>query len=58
MHEVKLSDNKITSLEFQSRESGEMPEQPRYCDRDETVLSHCLRMGRHGSRMNGSQETC
>ena len=45
-------------MEFQSRESGEMPEQPRYCDRDETVISHCLRMGRHGSRMNGSQETC
>jgi len=45
-------------MEFQSRESGEMPEQPRYCDRDETVTSHCLRTGRHGSRMNGSQETC
>jgi hypothetical protein len=41
-----------------TRESGEKPERPRHCNRDETARKSLFeRMGRRGSRVIESQET-
>lgn len=50
---VKL--NKI-SLSF--REKGKSLCSPRYCETDETIISTVKLMGRYGSKMMLSQETC
>ena len=50
---VKL--NKI-SLGF--REKGKSLCSPRYCETDETIISTVKSMGRYGSKMMLSQETC
>ena len=53
--EVLTIDNRIRN--FDERESGEKPERPRHCNRDESAKYHCMDAGRCASRKNESQET-
>ena len=47
----------VISNRCASRESGEKPEQARYCNSDETAYATAEQVGRRGSRVKKSQET-